>query len=230
VTTRSGTKRKTPPLEDYETTESPHKRSGHCPSRFAQGNTVRSASPSHAIYTIGHGTRTLDELIAILQTADVGALVDIRSIPRSRTNPQFNRDELTASSSLEKKHISYQWMGDTLGGRRNAHQPNIAQHTALRVAAFRNYAGYMTTDSFRQGLQSLKELSREVGRRKKTVAIMCSETLWWRCHRRMVADQLVSDAWAVKHLGVKKGEAPAHTRWDISRIAENGVLIYDEGN
>jgi len=184
----------------------------------------------HAIYTIGHGTRSLDELIAILQIADVGILVDIRSIPRSRTNPQFNRDELTASPSLREKNITYQWMGDTLGGRRNAHQPNIAQNTAIRVAAFRNYAGYMTTDSFRQGLQSLKVLSQEVAKRKENVAIMCSETLWWRCHRRMVADQLVSEGWAVRHLGVKKGEAPTHTMWDISRIAEDGVLIYDEGD
>lgn len=116
-------------------------------------------------------------------------------------------------------------MGDTLGGRRNTQQPDVGRHTALRVVAFRNYAGYMGTEGFTRGLRELKELSAEV---EGKVAVMCSETVWWRCHRRMVADALVTGGWGVRHLGLGgKGEAPEHRRWDVCRVGEGGGLVYD---
>lgn len=189
----------------------------------------RSSTSSHPIIaTIGHGTRTLSTLIDLLQSAHVTRLVDVRSIPRSHTNPQFNHDDLAKSAELKAASIEYMWCGAELGGRRNAKQPSVEQHTAIRVTAFRNYAGYMWTQSFRDGLEELKALSKEVqSRGGHLVAIMCSETLWWRCHRRMIADALVVDGWGVRHLGVKKGEAMKHVVWEIARSDGDGELIYD---
>ncbi|KAK9482435.1 hypothetical protein V1527DRAFT_455039 [Lipomyces starkeyi] len=104
-----------------------------------------SLTSSHdPIFTIGHGTRTLSSLIDILQSACITKLVDVRSIPRSRTNPQFNYDALSSSKELREVHIDYIWLGLELGGRRSARQPNVERHTAIRVSAFRNYAGYMS--------------------------------------------------------------------------------------
>jgi uncharacterized protein (DUF488 family) len=114
-------------------------------------------------------------------------------------------------------------MGELIGGRRNSKQPGLERHTALRVAAFRNYAGYMDTDNFKQGLNELKQVASE-----EKVAIMCSETLWWRCHRRMISDVLVTQGWEVFHLGIKKGgEVAPHTLWNTARVEADGSLVYD---
>ncbi|OAX84632.1 hypothetical protein ACJ72_00996 [Emergomyces africanus] len=185
-------------------------------------------APCHPpIFTIGHGTRTLLELIELLQSAHVTELVDIRSIPRSFTNPQFNHDTLQRSAELHSAWINYVWSGPLLGGRRNAKQPDLEQHTTIRVAAFRNYAGYMCTSSFKDGLAELKSLAENLQTSGQGyLAIMCSETLWWRCHRRMIADILVTQGWKVQHLGV--GKTPMeHERWEIARTDEKGSLVYD---
>lgn len=179
------------------------------------------------LFTIGHGTRTLPELIELLQSAHVTKLLDIRSIPRSFTNPQFNRDTLESSSELDSAHISYLWFGPLLGGRRNAKQPKLEEHTTIRVAAFRNYAGYMLTQSFKNGLAELKGIAENLQTSNEGyLAIMCSETVWWRCHRRMIADILVTQGWNVQHLGVRK-EPMEHERWGIARVGDEGNLIYD---
>lgn len=180
------------------------------------------------IFTIGHGTRTLSTLIDLLQSAHVTKLVDVRSIPRSYTNPQFNHDDLVTSAELKAANIEYIWCGVKLGGRRSAQQPNVERHTAIRVTAFRNYAGYMSTQNFRDGLEELKALTKKPqSKGGHLVAIMCSETLWWRCHRRMIADALVVEGWDARHLGVKKGEAMKHVLWEIARSDDDGGLIYD---
>lgn len=180
------------------------------------------------IFTIGHGTRTLSMLIDILQSAHISKLVDVRSIPRSSTNPQFNRDYLESSPELQAENVDYLWLGATLGGFRTSKQPNIAQHSAIRVASFKNYAGYMSNTDFRDGLEVLKSLAQNAQNdRSQVVAIMCSETLWWRCHRRMIADMLVVEGWDVQHLGIKKGDAMKHVLWDIARTNDEGRLIYD---
>lgn len=175
------------------------------------------------IFTIGHGTRTLSELIALIQSAHITKLVDVRSIPRSRTNPQFNRDTLTSSSDLRAAEIEYLWFGDSLGGRRKkSAKLDNDRHTAIRVQAFKNYAGYMSSDSFHKGLDELKDLAES-----NTVAFMCSETLWWRCHRRMISDRLVTDGWQVLHLGIQKVPVQ-HKMWNIARLDGNN-LVYDGG-
>ena len=177
------------------------------------------------IFTIGHGTRTLQELIDILQPAGVTKLADVRSIPRSRTNPQFNRETLEESPGLEAAGIEYIWLGEQIGGRRNKQQPGLERHTAIRVDAFRNYAGYMCTEGFREGLAGLKSMAWEMNN-NGFIAYMCSETLWWRCHRRMISDTLAMQGWDVRHLGVQKEPTP-HKIWDIARMSEDGELIYD---
>ncbi|PGH34052.1 hypothetical protein GX50_03108 [[Emmonsia] crescens] len=196
-----------------------------------QRHVLRQPSPSAPchppIFTIGHGTRTLPELIGLLQSTHVTKLVDIRSIPRSFTNPQFNHDTLQRSAELHSARIDYVWSGPSLGGRRNAQQPNLGQHTTIRVAAFRNYAGYMWTSSFKDGLAKLKSLAENLQTSGEGyLAIMCSETVWWRCHRRMIADILVSQGWKVQHLGVGK-KPMEHESWEIARLGDEGNLVYD---
>ena len=170
------------------------------------------------IYTIGHGKRTRDECLDLLKSNGITKLVDVRAFPNSRTNPQFN--ELDFSDYLKDHGISYRWMGDTIGGRKSKQEFSFL-HTALRVVAFRNYAGYMATEPWQTGIA---ELCKEQG----TIAYMCSETLWWRCHRRMISDYLVLRGWTVFHLGIKKNELVEHTPWDIVRVTESGMLVYDQ--
>ena len=145
----------------------------------------------------------------------------------SHTNPQFNREKLQASSELQAQGLKYTWLGTELGGRRNSKQPGVEQHTALRVVSFRNYAGYMCTSSFREGLQLLENMADEEATTENGfVAIMCSETLWWRCHRRMISDMLLTREREVQHLGIGK-EPMIHKKWDIARKGSDGELVYD---
>ena len=145
------------------------------------------------IYTIGHSTRTLGELVVLLREAGVERLVDVRSVPRSRTNPQFNTDTLPqtlAQSSIGYHHVR------ALGGLR--HHPKGApasQNTLWRTDAFRNYADYAMTEPFRAGLAELQSLAQE-----HRCAIMCAEAVWWRCHRRLVADYLLAEGVPVGHI------------------------------
>ena len=143
--------------------------------------------------------------------------VDIRLYPRSRTNPQFRPDAIfepgmlqngfsSPSSLLHTSDVRYVWLGHYLSSRRSAQQRTNSHHTALRVAAIRNSAGYMSTDPFREGMWELLALSKEEPIRG-ALAIICSETLWWRYYWRMVADWLVLDGISVRYLSVDKGEA-----------------------
>ncbi|RMJ21024.1 hypothetical protein PHISP_08107 [Aspergillus sp. HF37] len=194
-------------------------------------NTSKDPPPAGIIHTIGHGTRPLSSLLSLLHSANTTKLLDVRSIPRSRTNPQFNRDALHTSTELAAHGIEYIWLGAELGGRRNkGKQPGgVDRHSALRVAAFRNYAGYMSTSGFWDGMRVLERLAGEVANEGNagTVAIMCSETLWWKCHRRMISDALVVRGWEVRHLGVQKVPL-VHRMWDIARVGDDGELVYDD--
>jgi uncharacterized protein (DUF488 family) len=137
------------------------------------------------IYTIGHSTLPLDAFVAVLR--DVGALTlaDIRTVPRSHTNPQYNLDSLPASLAVEG--IEYVHLARLGGLRGRAVLPQSSSpNTAWRNSSFRNYADYALTPDFRLGLAELEALA--VGR---AVAIMCAEAVWWRCHRRIVADYLL---------------------------------------
>jgi uncharacterized protein (DUF488 family) len=151
------------------------------------------ALPAGTIFTIGHSTRSVAELIALLREAGVDLLVDVRSVPRSRTNPQFNTDALP--QALAEAGIGYRHIR-ALGGLR--HHPKGAPQSPnvlWRNAAFRNYADYAMTEPFRRGLAELRGLARE-----HTCAIMCAEAVWWRCHRRLVADYLLSEGVPVGHI------------------------------
>src|SRR5690349_16398559 len=137
------------------------------------------------IWSIGHGARPLDEFLALLRDADISVLADVRSFPGSRRHPHFGAAALAAAlrdAGIEYVHL----IG--LGGRREPREDS--PHRALRVAAFRAYADHMASEEFARDYARLTELARE-----RRTAFMCAETLWWRCHRRMIADRLTVDGW-----------------------------------
>ena len=166
---------------------------------------------------LGHGARPLEELIATLRGADIQTLVDVRSQPGSRRHPQFGAQSL--ATALREVGIGYEHLPE-LGGRREARVDS--PHRALRVAAFRGYADHMSTPEFARGYERLVSIAR----RSRTV-FMCAETLWWRCHRRLIADRLTVDGWSVTHL-FAPGKSEAHVLWDVARTL-GGQLVYDAG-
>jgi len=145
------------------------------------------------VFTIGHSNRPLEVFVALLQQVSVQMVVDVRSYPRSRANPQYNRDVLP--ESLGKAAISYQHLA-ALGGRRRARRDGAPSPNPFwRHPAFRSYADYAGTPEFRSGLEELVALSK-----LHTCAIMCSEAVWWRCHRRIIADYLLAAGITVLHI------------------------------
>ena len=173
------------------------------------------------IFTIGHSTRSLAELVALLRQVDVTLLVDVRSIPRSRTTPQFNADALPgplADAGIDYRHLA------ALGGRRHRHKDAAPSHNAYwRVTAFRNYADYAETAPFHTGLATLRELAN-----RQRCAIMCAEAVWWRCHRRIIADYLlVSGIW-VEHI-MGPGQVVPATLTPGARVMPDGALRYPAG-
>jgi uncharacterized protein (DUF488 family) len=141
------------------------------------------------LYTVGHSTRTLEELLALLRAFDISQLVDIRTIPRSRHNPQFNGTELSA---LRARGFHYVHL-PRLGGLRQARKDS--PNAAWRNKSFRGFADYMQTQEFEGGLVELRSLAAE-GR----VVLMCAEAVPWRCHRSLVADALIARGALVDHL------------------------------
>ena len=133
------------------------------------------------IYTIGHSTRTIDEFIDLLHQHQITQLVDIRTIPKSRHNPQFGEDKLP--QSLKRAGIDYVYL-KALGGLRSGKRDSINE--AWRNASFRHYADYMQTDDFVAGIDLLIKVAEE-----KITAIMCAEAVPWRCHRSLVSDALL---------------------------------------
>jgi uncharacterized protein (DUF488 family) len=169
------------------------------------------------IFTVGHGARALDDFIAILVGAGVDLLVDVRRYPGSRRNAHFSQNRMRLT--LPARGISYEWWGDTLGGRRKP-ESHDDRHVAWRNASFRAYAAYMDTPTFRGSLDSLE------GRcATSNLVIMCAETLWWRCHRRLIADALVVDGFEVVHLGLNQDVT--HVLSETARVLDNGLLLYD---
>ncbi len=144
-------------------------------------------------HTIGHSTLSVNELAERLQAAQVTRLIDVRTIPRSRTNPQFNRD--TLPEALAPHGIAYQHLA-SLGGRRSR-QRNVAPEVNgfWDNRSFHNYADYALQPAFREALAEL----RAIGQRERC-AVMCSEAVWWRCHRRIIADHLLAAGETVRHI------------------------------
>jgi uncharacterized protein (DUF488 family) len=156
---------------------------------------------------VGHSTHPIEEFLEILDAQGVEQIVDIRTIPKSRRNPQFNSDAL--AESLTKHGIGYEHL-PALGGLRHPHHDSI--NTAWRNESFRGYADYMQTPEFDRGLRELIE--RAAGR---VTAIMCAESVPWRCHRSLVADALGARGVAVEHIMSKTSRKP-HSFTPFARI------------
>ena len=156
------------------------------------------------VLTIGHSNRTLEEFIELLQLNDVQLVADVRTVPRSRYNPQFNRDALP--ESLRKAGIGYIHISE-LGGFR--HTVSDSVNMGWRNASFRGFADYMQTEGFKEGLEKLIDLART-----KRVALMCAEAVPWRCHRSLIADALLIRGIRVEDI-LGKGERREHvlTPW-----------------
>jgi uncharacterized protein (DUF488 family) len=148
--------------------------------------------------------------------------VDVRRWPTSRRHPRFGRELL--EPFLESCDIAYEWWGDALGGRRSASKKGRSRHMALTNPAFRNFADHMDTPEFREALRSL-ETSAGSG---PPVGLMCAETLWWRCHRRLISDALSLHGVEVVHL-IDARKRRSHPFHEAARADESGVPVYDVG-
>lgn len=178
------------------------------------GRTGRQA-PSD-LWTIGHSTLTLETFLGLLQDAGVAGIADVRRYPASQRNPQFNRETLAAF--LDARGIAYRWF-EELGGRRSGATHATSPNLGLENAGFRAYADYTATDVFRSALDRLAAWAAE-----RPAAIMCAEALWWRCHRRLIADQWIDRGGNVFHIH-SKGNMEPHRLWDLAR-REAGGLVY----
>jgi uncharacterized protein (DUF488 family) len=167
------------------------------------------------IFTIGHSTRTLKELIQVLKAHDIATLVDIRSFPMSRRLPHFNREAL--ETSLPEAGIRYVWMKE-LGGRRKKIRDD-SPNGALRNQSFRNYADYMLTPEFQLAADKLIKLAEH-----SCTAYMCAERLYFRCHRMLVSDWLVAHGHEVLHID-GSGPAKRHELMAEARLMD-GEVIY----
>jgi uncharacterized protein (DUF488 family) len=142
------------------------------------------------IYTIGHSTKPTAELIKALKNFGITLLIDVRTIPRSRFNPQYNTENLQAA--LAAQHIGYEHMPG-LGGLRRPTKSNL--NKGWRNSSFRGYADYMQSDAFDDNLRKLIEKAKQ-----STIVIMCAEALPWRCHRSLIADALIAKGLEVHHI------------------------------
>ncbi|HLI50586.1 MAG TPA: DUF488 domain-containing protein [Thermomicrobiaceae bacterium] len=170
------------------------------------------------IYTIGHSTHPIEEFLELLRQHGITLLADVRTVPRSRKNPQFNRETLPASlgdQGIEYRHLA------ALGGLRKTSKdsPNLG----WRNASFRGYADYMQTQEFVEGLLALIDLANE-----QTVAIMCAESLPWRCHRWLVADALVVRGIDVEHI-MSNGQLRKHALTSFAVVDGLTVTYPPEG-
>ncbi len=156
--------------------------------------------------------------MTLLRQVDATLLVDVRSIPRSRTTPQFNGD--TLPDSLAAEGIGYRHLR-ALGGRRHRRKSAPRSlNTYWRIAAFGNYADYAETAEFRTGLNALRELARD-----DRCAIMCAEAVWWRCHRRIITDYLLAGGARVEHI-MGRGQVVPATFTPVARVMADGTLRY----
>ena len=166
------------------------------------------------LWTLGHSTRPIDEFIGLLRAHQISLLVDVRTIPRSRYNPQFNMD--TLAQSLRDAGLQYRHLPE-LGGLRKPKKDSF--NDGWRNASFRGYADYMQTEEFLNALEALTADSR-----LQPTAIMCAEAVPWRCHRSLIADALVSRGWDIRHI-MSPEKATAHVLTSFVHF-EKGRLTY----
>lgn len=176
-----------------------------------------SSDPETGLYTVGHSTRTVEELVSVLRAGQVEMVVDVRKMPRSRTNPQFNQDSFPAQ--LAEYQVGYCYI-QQLGGLRSRDTGVAPEVNGLwRNRSFHNYADYALGSMFREGLAELQDLART-----RTCAIMCAEAVWWRCHRRIIADHMMAQDWPVYHLMGPDKVEPA--RMTEGARPHQGVVTY----
>ena len=166
------------------------------------------------VWTIGHSTRPIGEFTDLLRAHQINLLVDVRTVPRSRYNPQFNTD--TQAQSLRDAGLQYRHLPE-LGGLRKPKKDSI--NDGWRNASFRGYADYMQTEEFQRALEELMAYSTD----KKT-AIMCEEAVPWRCHRSLIADALVSRGWDIRHI-MSPEKATPHVLTSLAHF-KKGTLTY----
>ena len=169
------------------------------------------------IYTVGHSTPTIEVFLSMLESYDIKTIVDIRRFPGSRKFPQFNQDNLKIA--LEEAGMQYISMLD-LGGRRKPN--NDSKNTIWKNESFRGYADYMETAAFENAVLKLEEIAT-----KYTTAYMCSEALWYRCHRAMVSDYLKAKGWTVLHI-MNIAKVQEHKYTEPARIVDGKVYYSDE--
>jgi uncharacterized protein (DUF488 family) len=184
-------------------------------SRGEESKEARMALP---FYTIGHGTRPIAEFVDLLQSVEVRLLADVRTVPRSRTNPQYNQDGLR--QSLAPFGIGYEHMAALGGLRGRIREVPVEVNAFWDNDSFHNYADYAMSERFRAGLAHL----REVGNRQ-TCAIMCAETVWWRCHRRIITDYLLAAGESVFHI-LAPGKIEAAAMNEAAQPQAADVLSY----
>jgi uncharacterized protein (DUF488 family) len=166
------------------------------------------------MFTVGHSTHPIDEFIELLRAHGIQEVADVRTIPKSRHNPQFSEDDLR--ESLKQAHIRYERI-EKLGGLRRTTKDSI--NIGWRNASFRGYADYMATPEFSAGLEELIKIARS----RKT-AIMCAEAVPWRCHRSLIADALIKKGWLVCDI-MSRTSATKHRLTPFLRVRK-GQLIY----
>ncbi len=167
------------------------------------------------VYTIGHSTRSFDQLLELLAEAHVKLVADVRAFPASRRLPHFNR--ATLARSLGDAGIEYVHFPG-LGGRRDPVPGSI--NGGWRERAFQGYADHLASAEFQAALARL-----EAAAQRRPTALMCAEAVWWRCHRRLIADALVVRGWRVEHLGVGPDRA-VHELTEFAVVAADGTLTY----
>lgn len=177
-----------------------------------------SRATMSAFFTIGHSTRTLAEFVDLLRESSVDLVVDVRSMPRSRANPQFNLETLPEGLALWQ--IGYNHMAELGGLHSKQRLAEPSPNAFWRVRSFRNYADYALTAPFALGLTRLREEGRQ-----HHCTIMCAEAVWWRCHRRIIADYLLAAGEHVYHiLGPAHIEEARLTSGAVVR--DNGTVVY----
>jgi len=174
-------------------------------------------SETHTIYSIGHSTNSIDDFLNMLRSFNIKIIADIRSMPGSRKFPQFNMENIKIS--LEENGIQYIHMAD-LGGRRKMKKDS--KNNRWNNSSFKGYADYMETKEFEDAIVKLEHIALD-----QPTAYMCSEAVWWRCHRSMVSDYLKAKDWVVLHI-MATGKVQEHKYTSPARIIDGNVFYYDE--
>lgn len=189
------------------------------PERAEQGDGRADAAGAQGdVWTIGHSTHSLAAFLELLRAWRIETVADVRRFPGSRRQPQFGGEVLAAS--LEAEGIAYHWFPG-LGGRRRV-DPLDPEGSAWRHVSFRAYAQHVRSEEFAEGLAALLHVAKA-----SRTAIMCSELLWWRCHRRLIADVLVLCGWRVTHI-LGRTESSVHSLALPAHVDEQGLSYIEE--